>query len=156
MGTIKPSKDQYLVAIYFKVNSKDKKKDKNPPDKKGDKTKSQEGSLNSKKKKGKGEGSKCTYCGKGFHPESSCMKKQIDMLNQFMEKNNVSLPDATNKKEGGYSFKDKERVHALIARTVRSPSFIINSRASRNILSTREVFSSLDDSDVPNILLRGN
>ena len=36
--------------------------------------KSHEESSNSKKKhpqkkKGKGEGSKCAYCGKGFHPE---------------------------------------------------------------------------------------
>ena len=34
MGTIKPSKDQYLVAGYAKVTSKDKKKAKKPIDKK--------------------------------------------------------------------------------------------------------------------------
>ena len=34
MGTIKPSKDQALVAGYAKVNSKDKKKAKKPIDKK--------------------------------------------------------------------------------------------------------------------------
>ena len=73
MGTIKFSKDQALVAGDSKVNSKDKKKAKKPPYKKRDKSKSQEESSNSKKKsfhkkKGKGEGSKCAYCGKGFHP----------------------------------------------------------------------------------------
>ena len=67
MGTIKPSKYQDLVV----GDSKDKKKAKKPPYKKGDKSKSQEDSSNSKKKniqkkKGKGEGSKCPYCGKGF------------------------------------------------------------------------------------------
>ena len=96
MGTIKPSKDQALVAGYSKVNSKDKNKDKKPPDKKGDKSKSQEESSNSKnknfwKKKGKGEGIKCAYYGKGFHCKSSCIKKHIDMLNQLLEKNNISL-----------------------------------------------------------------
>ena len=35
MGTIKPSKEQALVAGDSKVNSKDKKKAKNPLDKKG-------------------------------------------------------------------------------------------------------------------------
>ena len=75
MGTIKPSKDQALVAGDFKVNSKDKKKVKNPLDKKGDKSKSHDESSKSKKKKGKCKGRKCAYYGKGFHPKSSCMKK---------------------------------------------------------------------------------
>ena len=104
MGTIKPSKDQYLVAGDSKFNSKDNKKANKPPDKKGDNSKSQEESSNSKKKKfqkkkGKGEGIKCAYCGKGFHPASSCMKKHIDMLTQLLEKNNISLPSGASKKE---------------------------------------------------------
>ena len=123
MGTIKPSKDQDLVTGDSKLNSKDKKKANKPLDKKGDKCKSQEESSNSKKKnfqkkKGKGEGSiKCAYCGKGFHPERSYMKKQIDMLTQLLEKNNISLPSGASKKEGGSSFKDQERVHAFVAST---------------------------------------
>ena len=48
---------------------------------------------------------------------------------------------------------DKKRVHVMIARTIRSPSFIIDSRASRHMVLTREAFSSLDDSNGPNILL---
>ena len=90
MGTIKHSKDQALVAEDSKVDSKCKKKDKNPLDKKGDKSKSHEETSNSKKKysqknKGKGEGRKCAYYGNGFHPKRSCMKKKIDMLNQILE-----------------------------------------------------------------------
>ena len=42
MGTIKPSKDQYFVAGDSRVDSKGKKKAKNPPKKKRDKKKSQE------------------------------------------------------------------------------------------------------------------
>ena len=78
MGTIKPSCDQDLVVGCSKVNSKDKKKDNKHPYQKGDKSKYQEEFSNSKKKnfqkkKGKGEGSKHTYCDKGFHPEISCI-----------------------------------------------------------------------------------
>ena len=40
MGTIKPSKDQSLVAGDLKVDSKSKKKAKNPPEQKRDKNKS--------------------------------------------------------------------------------------------------------------------
>ena len=49
MGTIKPSKDQDLVAGDSRVDSKSKKKDKNPPEQKRDKNKSQEDLQGSKK-----------------------------------------------------------------------------------------------------------
>ena len=95
MGTIKPSKYQALVVGDSRVDSKFKKKSKNPLEKKRDKNKSQEDPQGSKKKsqkkKKKGEMSKCTYCSKGFHPESSYMKKQIDMLTQILKKNNISF-----------------------------------------------------------------
>ena len=42
MGTIKPSKDQDLVVGYSKVDSKIKKKSKKPPEKKRDKSNSQD------------------------------------------------------------------------------------------------------------------
>ena len=50
MGTIKPSKYQYLVAGDSKVDSKGKKKSNSnkPPEQKRDKSKSQEESLGSK------------------------------------------------------------------------------------------------------------
>ena len=78
------------------------------------------------------------------------------MLTQLLEKKNISLLDGAKKKEGGSSFENKERVHALVARAVRYPSFIIDSRASRHMVSTKESFSSLDDSKGPNILLGDN
>ena len=49
MGTIKPSKDQVLVAGYLRVDSKGNKKSKNPPEQKRDKNKSQEEPQGSKK-----------------------------------------------------------------------------------------------------------
>ena len=88
MGTIKPSKDQALVAGDSRVDSKGKKKAKKPPEQKRDKNKSPEEPQGSKKKpqkkKNKGEMSKCAYCSKGNHPERSYMKKQIDMLTQIL------------------------------------------------------------------------
>ena len=81
------------------------------------------------------------------------MKKQIDMLTQFLEKNNISLLDCARKKEGGSNSEDKERGHALVASTSSSPSFIIDSGASRHMVSTKEAFSSLDMSKFPPIVL---
>ena len=89
MGTIKPSKDQYLVSEYSNVDSKGNKKAKNPLGQKGDKSKSHEESSNSKKKKSqkkksKAEMIKCAYCGKGFNPERSCMNKKKYILTQLL------------------------------------------------------------------------
>ena len=79
------------------MDLKGKKKSKKPPDQKRDKNKSQEepqgSKKNFKKKKNKGEMSKCSYCSKGYHPETSCMKNKIYMLTHILEKNNISLPD---------------------------------------------------------------
>ena len=49
MGTIKPSKDQSLVAGNSRVDSKGKKKSKKPPEQNRDKNKSQEEPQGSKK-----------------------------------------------------------------------------------------------------------
>ena len=81
MGTIKPSKDQDLVAGDSRVDTKGKKKSKNPSQQKRDKSKSQEDPSGSKnnfqKKKNKGEMRKCAYCSKGYNTESSCMKNKL-------------------------------------------------------------------------------
>ena len=79
MDSIKPSKDQALVVEDPKVDSKSKKKGKNPPEQKRYQNKSEEhpqgSKKNSQKKKNKGEMSKCAYYSKGYHPERSCIKK---------------------------------------------------------------------------------
>ena len=72
------------------------------------------------------------------------MKKKIDMLTQLLEKNGISLPDGSKRREGGSNSKDEERVHGLVAGTSSSPSFIIDSVASRHMVSTKEAFTSLD------------
>ena len=84
------------------------------------------------------------------------MKKQIEMLTQLLEKNNISLPDFSKKREGGSNSEEKERVHSLVAGTSRSPCFIIDFGASRHIFSTREIFSFVDMSKGPPIVLGDN
>ena len=81
------------------------------------------------------------------------MKKQIDRLTQILEKNGISLPDSSKKREGGSNSEDRERVHALVVGTSSSSSFIIDSGASRHMVSTKEALSSLDMSKGPPIVL---
>ena len=65
-----------------------------------------------------------------------------------------NLPSRRLKEERrGSSSDDRERVHALVAGTSSSPSFIIDSGASRHMVSTKEAFSPLDKSKGPSILL---
>ena len=97
--------------------------------------------------------SKCAYCSNGNNPESYYMKKKIYMLTQLLEKNGISLPDSSKKREGGSNLEDRERVHALVAGTSSSPSFIIDSRALRHMVSTKEAFTSLDMLKCPPIVL---
>ena len=75
------------------------------------------------------------------------------MLTQLLEKNGISLPEGSKKREGGSSSDDRERVHALVVGTSSSPSFIIDSGASRHMVLTKEAFSSLDKSKGPSIVL---
>ena len=77
--------------------------------------KSSDGASGSKKNK-KFEKSLCSYCMKGFHPESSCMKKTIDQMEKLLEKHNISLPEGARKTDSGENSKDhNERCHALKA-----------------------------------------
>ena len=75
------------------------------------------------------------------------------MLIQILRNQNSSLPEGTNKKDSASNFEDKERVHALVSSTIRSPSFIIDSGASRHMVSTRDSFVSLDALNSPKIVL---
>ena len=139
------------------MDSKSKKKAKNPLEQRRDKKQSPEDQQgpkkNTQKKKNEGEMNKCSHYSKGNHTESSCMKKQIDMLINLLENNGISLPESSKKREGGSSVDDRERFHALVASTLSSPSFIIDSGASRHMVSTKEAFSSLDMLKGPSIVL---
>ena len=45
------------------------------------------------------ENIKCSYCGKGFHPENSCTKKNLDEMTLLLENNNINLPECARKRE---------------------------------------------------------
>ena len=72
MGIIRSSKDQDLVARGDKVeNDLGKQRDESPMKK--EKSKEPSGS---KRNKNNGKGKVlCSYCGRGFHSESSCMRR---------------------------------------------------------------------------------
>ena len=91
MGKIKGSEAHALVVHDGSDNPKQISEDKGKahanPKKEGN-TKPFNDSSRSKGEKGK-KGEKCTYCQRGFHPESSCMKKQIDQMAQILQKHNL-------------------------------------------------------------------
>jgi hypothetical protein len=121
MGTIKGPRENALTMHdgnqkYQKYKDKDKWKYHAHPKKEGY-TKPFSDASGSKGEKGiKGE--KCTYYHKGFHLESTCMKKQIDMMSQILQQNNLGdfIPKGAKKKkpEDPNSKKDNSS-HALIA-----------------------------------------
>ena len=119
MGTIKSSKDQALVeGVSNPSKGKNKDKDSRKQDKKKqNRPKSSNGGSNPCKDKGKKkeENTKCTYCHKGWNPESECMKKTIDMMAQLLGKNNIPVPEGARKKDVNLGSDNKERCHALVA-----------------------------------------
>ena len=85
------------------------------------------------------------------------MKNKIDTLNQILERNNISLPHCSKKKEGGLNseYRERERVHSLVVGTSISPSFIIDSGASRHMVSKGPPPIVLGDDSVTDSLGKG-
>jgi hypothetical protein len=108
-------------------------------------------SSNSKKKKGK----KCTYCNKPNHEESTCMKKQIDLMAQALQQNNLGnfIPEGVKKQKEEYPAPKKGNHHAMVAINSSSDSWIIDSGASHHMAAKEEVFSSLSPCSRPHILM---
>jgi hypothetical protein len=112
----------------------------------------------SKGEKGR-KGEKCTYCHKGFHSESTCMKKQIDMMSQILQKNNLGdlIPEgAKKKKPEDLNSKKGNSSHALIAINSSPDAWIVESRASHKMDALEVVYSSLDACKGPPIMIGDN
>ena len=62
---------------------------------------------------------------------------------QLLEKNNIPVLDGARKKDGKSSSYNKEKCHALVVGTSNSSYFIIDLGASRHMVATRELFSSM-------------
>ena len=101
MGTLKNSKAHALI-----VHAKGKANPK-PPD----------GSSGSKERKGTKGQSMCNYCHRGFHPESACMKKTIDLMVQTLQQHNLGdhIPENAKNKSGEKAPDPIGNGHALIA-----------------------------------------
>ena len=85
MGIIRSSKDQALFAEGSKaMNGKGKKKNDPPKDNE----QSYESSRSRRSKKKGKEKILCSNCGRGFHSERSCMRRNIDQMDLLLEKNN--------------------------------------------------------------------
>ena len=52
--------------------------------------------LKRSKKNGKGK-TLCSYYGRGFHPESSCMRRTIDEMTLLLKKHNINVPASARK-----------------------------------------------------------
>ena len=71
-----------------------------------------------------------------------------------MEKNNILVPDNARKKDGTYSSDNKDIFHALVEGTSKYSSFIIDLGASRHMVATREIFSSMHSNAGPIVWMR--
>jgi hypothetical protein len=81
----------------------------------------------SKGEKGRKE-EKCTYFHKGFHPESACMQKQIDLMTQILQQNNLGdrTPEGAKKKPEDQNPKKGNSSHALIVNKSSPDAWIID------------------------------
>ena len=77
------------------------------------------------------------------------MKKTIDQMAQLLEKNNNPVLDSTRKKDGTSSSENNDKCHSLVVSTSNYSYFIIDSGDSKNMVSTRELFSSTHSNDGP-------
>ena len=100
MGKTKPPK-VHALAVHDDSHNKNHRYDSNQKNqqqkdngkahshpKKEGYTKPFNDSSSSRSEKGK-KGNRCTYCQRGFHPESSWMKKQIDQMAEILQKHNL-------------------------------------------------------------------
>jgi hypothetical protein len=130
---------------YHKSKDKYKRKSHAHPKKEGY-TKPFTNAFGSKGEKGR-KGEKCTYCHKGFHPKSTCMQNQIDIITKIIHKINLGdriLEVAKKKKPKDHNSKKGNSSHALIAINSSLDAFIFYSRASHHMDTSKEVYYSLD------------
>jgi hypothetical protein len=148
---------QYGSHKYHKSKDKDKRKSHAHPKKEGY-TKPFTDASRSKGEKGR-KGEKCMYCHKGFHPESACIKKKIDLMTQILHQNNLGdciLEGAKKKNPEDHNPKKGNSSHALMAINSSLDSWIIDSGASHHKDASKAVYFSLDACKGPPILMGDN
>jgi hypothetical protein len=83
------------------------------------------------------------------------MKKQIDLMTQVLQKNNLGdfIPEGSKKKKEEDNVPKKGNHHALVAINSSSDSSIIYSGASHHMITKEEVFKSLSSCSGPLIFM---
>ena len=111
------------------------------------------------KKNGKGK-TLCSYRGRGFHLDSSCMRRQIDEMTLILKKHNITAPTRKRKDDQIEDIEDTgdffERGHAPKASSSTTHVFLIDSGASNHMVASRESFSSLKSFDGTSIKMGNN
>jgi hypothetical protein len=149
MGKLKGPKVHTLIVQYGSHKyhkSKDKYKIKSHahPNKEWY-TKHFTDAFGSKGEKGR-KWEKCTYCHKGFHPDSTCMKKK-DLMTQIIKQNNLGdriLEGSKKKKTKDQNPKKGNYSHALISINSSPNDWIVDSRESHHMDASKIVYYSLD------------
>jgi hypothetical protein len=140
---------------YQKSKDKDKMKSHESPKREGYSKPFNDASGSKGGKRRKGE--KCTYFHKIFHPESSCMHKEIYKMAQILQKNNLRdrIPEGAKKKKKPEYQKPKKgnSSHALISINSSPDAWIVDSDASHHMAAKKEVYYSLDVCKGPPILM---
>ena len=76
------------------------------------------------------------------------MQKQIDMMSQILQKNNLGdrIPEGAKKKKKleDLNFKKGNSRHAFIAINSSLDAWIVDSGASHHMVASKAVYSSLD------------
>ena len=154
MAIIGSSKDQTLVTGGPKsTNGKGKKKDESLVEKD---LLNEPSCLKRSEKNGK-EKTLCSYCGRGFHPESSCMRRTIDKMDLLLKKHNITIPTSTRKDDHGEEIEEHEETcYAMKASCSTAHAFLIDYGASNHMVASRESFSSLQSFDGPSIQMGNN
>ena len=144
MGVIQTSKDQsLLVTDSCKVQEKGKSKNKEPKaadSKPKQNQQDSERASGSKKKFGK---TLCPYCENGYHLEYHYMRKELDEMSALLKQHNIQREKQL---DNGH-----ERCHALKAGLPRSTTYLIDSGASNHMVSSKDLFSSLNVKEGPTI-----
>ena len=85
------------------------------------------------------------------------MKNTIYQMSILLEKYHISLPKGTRKDESREATKyHDERFHALKSSCSKSHAFLVDSEASNHMVTSRESFSSLQNTDSMSIHMGDN
>jgi hypothetical protein len=159
MGEIKSSKVHALIvheSNKSNLKAKEKVKGKKDLEKRKDSNfKSFYDSSISKGGKGKKGKNNCGYFNRGYYPESSCMKKTIDLMEQTFQQNNLRdcIPENAKKKPGDKVPQNRGNSHSLIDIHSYLDAWILYSGASHHMAAIKDILSSLTTFTGPPILM---